>query len=169
MPTAFYAGRFDPIHNGHLDIIRRAAGLFERVIVGVEQSGNRASGPNYLFSTEERVDFFKDAIADHKNVSVMAYTGLTVEFARTHGASVLIRSMRSNTDFENEFNQAMMNRTMAPDIESVYLLSRLEHQFLSGTLIREVAYLGYDVTGLVPANVAEALKRKFGGAQEKQP
>jgi pantetheine-phosphate adenylyltransferase len=169
MPTAFYAGRFDPIHNGHLDIIRRAAGLFERVIVGVEQSGNRASGPKYLFSTEERVDFFKDAIADHTNVSVMAYTGLTVEFARTHEASILIRSMRSNTDFENEFNQAMMNRTMAPDIESVYLLSRLEHQFLSGTLIREVAYLGYDVTGLVPANVAEALKRKFGGAQEKQP
>ncbi|HEY7465573.1 MAG TPA: pantetheine-phosphate adenylyltransferase [Dehalococcoidia bacterium] len=164
MPTAFYAGRFDPIHNGHLDIIRRAAEIFDKVIVGVEQSGNRIRGPQYLFETEERVAFFKDAIADHANVSVLAYTGLTVEFARKHGAGVLIRSMRSNTDFENEFNQAMMNRTMAPDIESVYLLSRLEHQFLSGTLIREVAFLGYDVTGLVPVNVAAALKRKFGGA-----
>jgi pantetheine-phosphate adenylyltransferase len=166
MPTVFYAGRFDPIHNGHLDIIRRAAEIFEQVIVGVEQTGNRSRGPQYLFDTEERVAFFADAIADHRNVSVMAYTGLTVEFARKHGASILIRSMRSNTDFENEFNQAMMNRTMAPDIESVYLLSRLEHQFLSGTLIREVAYLGYDVSGLVPANVAEALKRKFGEPKE---
>jgi pantetheine-phosphate adenylyltransferase len=165
MPTAFYAGRFDPIHNGHLDIIRRAAALFDHVIVGVEQSGNRARGPQYLFDTQERVDFFKEAIADHPNVSVLAYTGLTVDFARKHGASLLIRSMRSNTDFENEFNQAMMNRTMAPEIESVYLLSRLEHQFLSGTLIREVAALGYDVSGLVPANVAAALKGKFGGAQ----
>jgi pantetheine-phosphate adenylyltransferase len=164
MPIAFYAGRFDPIHNGHLDIVRRASALFDRVIVGVEQSGNRASGPKYLFDTEERVNFFKEAIADHPNVDVLAYTGLTVEFARSHGASVLIRSMRSNTDFENEFNQAMMNRTMAPDIESMYLLSRLEHQFLSGTLIREVAFLGYDVSGLVPANVAQALKQKFGQA-----
>jgi pantetheine-phosphate adenylyltransferase len=166
MVKAMYPGRFDPVTNGHLDIAKRAAGLFDSVVVGVEQSGNRgARGPTTLFDTEERVGFFQDAIREYKNVTVMPYSGLTVTFARSQGATVLIRSMRGATDFETEFDQALMNRTMAPEIESVYLITRLEHLYISGSRIREVAALGYDVTGLVPANVAEALQRKFGEAQ----
>ncbi len=165
MPTAFFAGRFDPVTNGHLDIARRAADLFERLVVGVEQSGNRAAdGPSTLFSTEERVGFFKEALRDLANVSVLPYSGLTVDFARSHGATVLIRSMRGNTDFDYEFDMALMNRKMAPEIESVYLISRLEHLFISGSRIREVAALGYDVSEFVPANVAAALRRMFGRA-----
>ncbi|HLF71589.1 MAG TPA: pantetheine-phosphate adenylyltransferase, partial [Dehalococcoidia bacterium] len=134
-------------------------------VVGVELTGNRAAGgPTTLFNTEERVGFFVEATRDLKNVQVLPYSGLTVDFARSQGATVLIRSMRGNTDFENEFDMALMNRKMAPDIESVYLISRLEHLFVSGTRIREVASLGYDVSDLVPANVSAALKRKFGSS-----
>src|SRR6266480_2404587 len=119
MPTAFFAGRFDPVTNGHLDIARRAADLFENLVIGVEQTGNRVTGPSRtLFDTEERVALFKEAIKDRKNVTVQPYSGLTVDFARKQGATVLIRSMRGNTDFEAEFDMALMNRKMAPEIES---------------------------------------------------
>lgn len=158
MTTALFAGRFDPVTNGHLDTALRAAALFDSVVVGVAESGST------LFSTEERTDMFRAAIDGVSNVRVMPYGGLTVDFARSLGATVLIRSMRGNTDFEYEFSQALMNRRMAPEIESMYLIARLEHLYISGTRIREVAALGYDVTGLVPANVAEALKRKFAQA-----
>ncbi len=144
--------------NGHLDTAERAADLFDELIIGVAESKST------LFTTEERVELFKGAVLDVKNVRVVPYGGLTVNFARSQGATVLIRSMRGNTDFETEFDQALMNRKMAAEIESVYLIARLEHLFISGTRIREVATLGYDVTGLVPAHVAEALKRKFGEA-----
>jgi pantetheine-phosphate adenylyltransferase len=158
LTIALFAGRFDPVTNGHLDTAQRAAELFDELVIGVAESSST------LFSTEERVELFKDAVDGVGNVRVMRYGGLTVNFARSLGATVLIRSMRGNTDFEMEFSQALMNRQMAPEIESVYLIARLEHLFISGTRIREVAGLGYDVTGLVPANVAEALKRKFGEA-----
>jgi pantetheine-phosphate adenylyltransferase len=158
LTTALFAGRFDPATNGHMDTALRAASLFDQLVIGVAESRST------LFTTDERVELFKGAVGGVPNVRVMSYGGLTVNFARSLGATVLIRSMRGNTDFENEFSQALMNRQMAPEIESVYLIARLEHLFISGTRIREVAGLGYDVTGLVPANVAEALKRKFGGA-----
>jgi pantetheine-phosphate adenylyltransferase len=155
LTTALFAGRFDPVTNGHLDTAHRAAALFDQLVVAV------ADTKTAMFSTEERVRFFAEAIEDRKNVKVVPYSGLTVEFARSQGATVLIRSMRGATDFNNEFDMALMNRTMAPEIESVYLIARLEHLFISGTRIREVAGLGYDVTDLVPANVAAALKLKF--------
>jgi pantetheine-phosphate adenylyltransferase len=162
MPTAFFAGRFDPVTNGHLDIAIRAANLFDKVVVGVERSGNRGvGGPTTLFDTDERVEFFRMAIEGHSNVSVLPYSGLTVNFARENGATILLRSMRGGTDFESEFDQALMNRRMAPELESVYLITRLEHLFISASRIREVARLGYDVAGLVPEHVAVALKRKF--------
>jgi len=157
LTTALFAGRFDPVTNGHLDTAERAAALFDKLVIGVAESKST------LFSTQERVELFKGASASLNNVTVLPYGGLTVDFAREQGATILIRSMRGNTDFETEFDQALMNRTMAPEIESVYLIARLEHLFISGTRIREVASLGYDVSGLVPANVAAALKRKFGG------
>jgi pantetheine-phosphate adenylyltransferase len=165
MTTALFPGRFDPVTNGHLDIVRRAAELFERLVVGVEKSGNRAAGvggPTTLFDTDERLEFIQKAMNEHPNVIVLPYSGLTVEFARSQDATVLIRSMRGLTDFEAEFDMALMNRRMAPEIESVYLISRQEHLFISGTRIREVAALGYDVSDFVPAHVASALKRKLG-------
>jgi len=158
LTIALFAGRFDPVTNGHLDTALRAGELFDEVIVGVAEQNTS------LFTTEERVAMFREALDGVTNVKVVQYGGLTVNFARSLGATVLIRSMRGNTDFEAEFSQALMNRQMAPEIESVYLIARLEHLFISGSRIREVAALGYDVTGLVPAHVAEALKRKFGEA-----
>ena len=155
MTIAFFAGRFDPVTNGHLDIARRAAALFESVVVGVAETTST------LFSTEERVGLFQEAVREQKNVRVKPFRGLTVDFARTEGATVLIRSMRGATDFDYEFDMALMNRKMAPEIESVYLISHLEYLFISGTRIREVAGLGYDVSDLVPAHVATALEQKF--------
>ena len=159
MTTAVYAGYFDPVTNGHLDIARRGAALFERVVVAVADSA--ATHSSTLFATDERVRLFREAIEGESRIEVMPNYGLTVDFAREQGATVLIRSMRGAIDFESEFSQALMNRTMAPEIESVYLIARLEYLFISGTRIREVAALGYDVSDLVPANVAAALKEKF--------
>ena len=165
MTVAVFPGRFDPVTNGHVDIVMRAANLFDSLVIGVEATGNRASGPTSLFTTEERVEMLKDTIQDRPSLTVLPYSGLTVDFVRSQGATVLIRSMRGNTDFDYEFDIALMNRKMAPEIESVYLMASLEHLFISGSRIREVATLGYDVTNLVPPNVAEALRAKFAPGQ----
>lgn len=156
MAIAMFPGRFDPVTNGHRDIARRAAGLFERVIVAVADLSQ-----NYLFTTDERVALLKEAVADCANIEVKAFSGLTVDFAREEGATVLVRSMRAVTDFEAEFDMALMNKKMAPGVESVYLMASLEHLFISGTRIREVSALGYDVSDLVPPHVWAALKKKF--------
>jgi len=156
LPTkAVFAGRFDPVTNGHLDIARRAAALFDSLVVGVLDNSTT------LFSTDERIDFFKKAVKDLPNVVVKPLQGLTVNFARREGAQVLVRSMRATTDFEAEFDMALMNKRMAPEIESVYFMASLENLFISGSRIREIAGLGYDVRELVPAPVAAALRRKF--------
>ncbi len=160
MVTAVYPGRFDPATLGHVDIAQRAATLFDRVVVAVYDLPPEGC----LFSTEERVKLFAEAVKHIEHVEVKSFTGLVVDFARKERAKALVRGIRAVTDFEAEFDMALMNSKMAPEIESVYLIARLEHLFISGTRIREVAGLGYDVTGLVPANVAEALKRKFGEA-----
>ena len=157
MTTALFAGRFDPVTNGHLDIARRAASLYDRVIIGMTDSSAT------LFSTEERVVMFQQAIGDRANVTVIPFRGLTVDFARQQGANILIRSMRGTTDFDTEFDMALMNRKMAPDIEPVFLIGSLEYLFISGTRIREIATGGAveDVAHFVPAHVAEALKKKL--------
>jgi pantetheine-phosphate adenylyltransferase len=155
MTVALFAGRFDPVTNGHLDIALRAEALFDGLIVAVAEISST------LFSTEERVSLFEEAVREHPNIKVVAFKGLLVEFARSQGASILIRSVRGSTDFEYEFDMALMNRKMAPELESIYLISRQENLFISGTRIREVASLGYDVSDFVPAHVTKALKEKF--------
>ena len=155
MTVALFAGRFDPVTNGHLDIALRAAALFQNLIVAV------ADSKSTLFTTEERVQLFEKAVEGQGNIQVVTLQGLTVEYARQLGATILIRSVRGSTDFEYEFDMALMNRRMAPEIESIYLISRQENLFISGTRIREVAELGYDVSEFVPAHVVAALKDKF--------
>ncbi len=158
MTIALFPGRFDPVTNGHRDVARRAARIFQRVIVAPVQL--RES----LFTLEERAELLGKALADLSNVEVKPFSGLTVDFAKSVGATVIVRAMRAVTDFEAEFDMALMNKKMAPGIESVYLMTSLEHLFISGTRIREVSALGYDVSDLVPAHVVEALRRKHGRA-----
>jgi pantetheine-phosphate adenylyltransferase len=153
---AMYPGRFDPVTNGHLDIVRRSAALFDEVVVAVYDLK-----ADFLFSTEERVALFREAVREIPAVTVESFEGLVVDFARTLSATVLVRGIRAVTGFEAEFDMALMNKKMAPEVESVYLMASLGHLFISGARIREVARLGYDVTNLVPAHVAEALRQKL--------
>jgi pantetheine-phosphate adenylyltransferase len=155
LTIAVYPGRFDPITNGHLDIVKRAASIFSGVIVGVARS--RSS----VFTTEERVDLVRRAIDGMERVSVEEIPGLTVEFAVDRGANVLVRGIRAVTDFEVEFDMALMNKKMVPEIESVYLMTSLEYLYVSASRIRELTGLGRDPSEFVPPHVAEALKRKF--------
>jgi pantetheine-phosphate adenylyltransferase len=154
--VAIYPGRFDPVTNGHRGVAKRAARLFDRVIVAPVELRQNA-----LFTTEERVEMFREAVKDIPNIEVKSYSGLTVEFAKSEGATVIVRSMRAVTDFEAELDMALMNQKMAPGIESIYLMASLEHLFISGTRIREVSALGYDVSDLVPPHVWTALRAKF--------
>lgn len=155
MKRALYPGRFDPVTNGHIDLIVRAASLFDELIVGVALSSP-------IFSVEERLAFLKRATVDLTNVSVRPFSGLTTNFARDVGAAALVRGIRGVTDFETEFDMALMYRKMAPEIECVYLMTSLPHLFVSASRIREVASLGFDVSELVPPHVAEALRIKYG-------
>ena len=158
MLTALYPGRFDPVTNGHVDIAQRAASLFEKLVIAVYDLSPQSS----LFNTQERVGMFGEAIKHLKNVEIVSFTGLVVDFARTQRAKVLVRGIRAVTDFEAELDMALMNKKMAPEIEAVYLMASLEHLYISGTRIREVASLGYDVGELVPGHVTAALDKKLG-------
>ena len=159
MVTAIYPGRFDPVTLGHVDIAQRAATLFERVVVAVYDLPPEGC----LFTTEERVKLFAGAIEHIEHAEVKSFSGLIVDFARKERSKALVRGIRAVTDFEAEFDMALMNSKMAPEIDSVYLMASLEHLFVSGHRIREVAGMGYDVAELVPAAVAKALGKKFGG------
>jgi len=153
--VAVYPGRFDPVTHGHLDIVQRASSMFARLVVAVyDQTGA-------LFPLEERVAMFQEAVKRLPNVSVKPFSGLVVEFARGEGATVLVRGIRAVTDFETEFDMALMNKKIAPEVESIYLMASLEHLFVSGRRIREVASLGYDVKDMVPPHVSAALRRRF--------
>jgi pantetheine-phosphate adenylyltransferase len=159
LTTALYPGSFDPITNGHIDIVKRASKLFEKVIIGVYDRPAK----NLMFSIQDRVKLAKDAVKDIKNVEVVSYSGLTIEFARERGVHVMVRGLRMISDFEGEFEMAMMNKKLAPDLELVCFMSSLRYQFLSSSLLKEVAHLGGNFEDLVPEHVAEALKKKFGG------
>lgn len=154
-----YPGTFDPFHNGHLDIAVRAARVVDELVVGVYATPAK----NLLFTTEERVQLWQESLAEQglTNVRVEAYHELSVDFARKMQAKVIIKGLRSVMDFEAEFQQALMNRKLAPEIEVFLMVTEQRYLFLSSSLLKEVAKLGGDPHELVPAPVARALQRKF--------
>ncbi len=156
---AVYPGTFDPIHYGHMDIARRAAGLFDELLIGVYDKPLK----QLLFSPEERIALVDQTVKDIglTNVRITGYSGLTVEFARSVGAKVVVRGLRVFSDFEFEFRMALANHRLAKDIETVPLITNEEHTFLSGTTVREIASLGGDTSSMVPPHVDAALKRRF--------
>ena len=158
MKIALYPGSFDPITAGHIDIIRRSARLFDQLIVGVYDTPEK----KLMFTTDERVELAAQAVSDLPNVVVKPFSGLMVEFARREDVTTVVRGLRVNNDFELEFDMAMINRKLAPEIELICLLASPEYQFLSSSILKEVARLGGDVTDLVPSFVAEAVKKKVG-------
>jgi pantetheine-phosphate adenylyltransferase len=159
MPTAVYPGTFDPVHNGHIDIATRAARLFDHLTVAVYARPLK----NLLFSTDERQEMLEQALSDIPNISVATYRQLTVSFAREIGAQAVVRGLRVISDFELEFQMALTNKKLAPEIEFVCLMTSQEYAFLSASTVKEIAMLGGCVDSMVPAPVAEAMKTKFAG------
>jgi pantetheine-phosphate adenylyltransferase len=157
--TAVYPGTFDPITNGHTDSVRRAASIFDRLVVAIAANPNKAP----MFSLEQRVDMARRVLADVHNVEVMGYVGLTVDFARQNGLSVIVRGLRAVSDFEFEFQLASMGRHLQPDVETTFMVPKEKFTFISSTLVREVATLGGDVSTFVHPLVEAAFKRKLAG------
>lgn len=156
MIIALYPGSFDPITNGHIDIATRASKLFDKIVIGIFATPEKT----LMFSLEERVDLAKKATRHLPKVEVKPYSNITVEFAREVNAQVLVRGLRMIGDFEWEFEMAMMNQMLSPGLETVCFMASQEYQFLSASLIKEVASLGGDIHSLVPKNVAQALVKK---------
>ena len=156
-----YPGTFDPVHCGHLDLMKRAATIFDQMIVGVYD--HKTPTKSLLFPVEERVEMIETALGNVENIIVKPFTGLAVDFAHEMGAHVFVRGLRVFSDFEFEFRLALANKRLAPEIETISLITDEEHSFLSGTTVREIASLGGDVSSMVPPNVAEALYRRFDG------
>ncbi|OBS94252.1 pantetheine-phosphate adenylyltransferase [Vibrio tasmaniensis] len=156
MKKAIYPGTFDPVTNGHLDIIGRASNLFDHVVVGVAASPSK----NTLFDLEERVTLLKQVCQSHSNVSVLGFSGLLVDFAKQQNANVLVRGLRTTMDFEYEFGLTTMYRRLMPNLESIFLTPAEEYAFLSSTLVREVAIHGGDITQFVPKVVNSNLVKK---------
>lgn len=157
MTIAIYPGSFDPMTNGHLDIATRAAKLFEKIIIGVYDT---PEDKRLLFTTEERVELVRRSIVNLPNVEVEPFTGLTVNFAIKLGAQTMVRGLRMGADFEREFDLAMMNKKLSPELEVVCLMANQEYQFLSSSLLKEAASLGGNINSFVPKHVATALRRK---------
>ncbi len=156
MTIAIYPGSFDPITNGHLDIATRAAKLFEKLIIGVYDIPDK----HLLFTTEERVELVRQAITDLPNVTVESFNGLVVDFAKRVGAQAIMRGLRIGADFEREFEMALMNKKLCPELELVCLMANQEYQFLSSSLLKEVTKLGGGIDSFVSKHVAIALRKK---------
>jgi pantetheine-phosphate adenylyltransferase len=153
MRTVLYPGTFNPIHNGHVDLVRRAAGLFDRVVLGIATSPQK--NPSVL---QTRVNLAKEALAAMPNVEVIGFNTLTVDFAREVGASVILKGIRTVTDFEYEFQMLNMNRALSPGLETIFLAPSEEHSYISSTLVRQIASYGGDISQFVPAAVEAAIR-----------
>jgi pantetheine-phosphate adenylyltransferase len=160
---AVYPGSFDPITNGHLDIVTRASKIFDKVIFGIYEIPDK----NLLFTTEERVELAAKSTTYLKNVEVASFGGLTVDFVKRRNAQVIVRGLRAGADFEREFDMAMMNKYLAPDVELVCFMASFRYQFLSSSLLKEVAGLGGNIDSLVPEPVVKALKLKISQGKLK--
>lgn len=154
---AVYAGTFDPITFGHIDLIDRAARIFDKIIIGIAKSPHKKP----LFTLSERVELASEVLSANKNVVVMGFDSLLLDFAKEHQANVFLRGLRTVTDFDYEFQLASMNRYLGPKIESIFLMPSEKYMCISSTLIREIASLGGDVSGFVPHKIAAALKQKY--------
>jgi pantetheine-phosphate adenylyltransferase len=164
--TAIYPGTYDPVTNGHVDVIRRAAGIFDRVVVGVVGAPQHKQP---MFSVEERVDFLRQALEGIDNVEVDVFKELVVEFARKWDAKVIVKGLRVISDFEWEFQMNQLNRTLAPDIETVYVMASPEVSFVSSSGIKEIAAFGGNIDGLVPAAVARRLRELYPDGRPGAP
>ena len=157
--VAICPGTYDPVTYGHLDIIARAANVFDRLVVGVVNQPTRKQ--QTVFSAEERLAFVREAVAAQANVEVEVFSILLVEFARKHGATAIVKGLRAISDFEYEFEMNQLNRKLAPEIESVYIIASPDYSFLSSTGVKEMATFGGDVSDLVPPGVARALAERL--------
>ena len=158
MKVAIYPGSFDPITFGHIDIVERAATLFDKVIIGVAESKSK----NPLFSTDERLDLISEVFSDNSKIRAIGYSEkLTVDLARENNAIAIIRGLRAVADFEYEFQLATMNRSLAPDIESIFFTPKDTLIYVSSSLVKEIAQFGGDVSRFVPSHIEKALKHKF--------
>lgn len=164
MRRAIYPGSFDPITNGHLDVIQRAAKLFDEVIVAVASNEQKRS----LFPVDERVALIGATTAEFSNVRVARLDGLLVDFARTQGASAVVRGLRAVSDFEFEFQMALMNRKLEPEIETIFMMPAEKYTYLSSRIVKEIGRLGGNVDVFVPVSVAAALREKFAAPTESK-
>ncbi|MCL4870265.1 MAG: pantetheine-phosphate adenylyltransferase [Anaerolineae bacterium] len=161
---AVYPGTFDPVHYGHLNLMMRAAAIFDELIVAVFDHGRPTK--SVLFSAEERVQMIEESLLGQPNISVRPFNSLTVDFARQVGANIMVRGLRVFSDFEFEFRMALANQRLAPQIEVVTLITREEHTFLSSSTVREIASFHGDVSSMVPPHVARALYARFNGEND---
>ena len=159
MCTCIYPGSFDPVTNGHLDVIDRAQNLFDKIIIGVAENNYK----NVLFSTAERVEMLKEVTKDNPKVEVEVFSGLLMEYCRAKGASAVVRGLRAVSDFEYEMQLALMNKKLNADVETVFLMTGQKYSFISSTIIKDVAQLGGDISGMVPLQVEERIKQKYRG------
>ena len=157
MKIAIYPGTFDPITNGHLDVIKRSCLMFDKLIIGVTDDNRKKT----FFSMEERIDMIKSATENHKNVFVQTFQGLLMSFAESKNAIVIIRGLRVLSDFEYEFKMAMMNRGLNDEISTLFMMPHIEYVHISSSLIKEVASLGGDITSYVPSDVLEKIHKKI--------
>ena len=155
MKVAIYPGSFDPVTNGHIDIIQRAGELFDKVIVAVIRNPEKKP----QFSLDQRVEMLEKSLADRKNVAVESFDGLLVDYARAHKANMIVRGLRAVSDFDYEFQMALTNRKMAPEIETLFFMTDYKYSYLSSSFVKQIARLGGDITELVPAPVAKQLKK----------
>ena len=158
MKIAVYPGSFDPLTNGHLDVVERALGIFDKLIIAVLANPDKRSP---LFTVDERVEMIKESLDADSRVEVESFTGLTVDFARSRCAQTLVKGLRAYSDFDAELQQALMNRKLAPDIHTIFLMSSFAHIFVSSSILKDIASHGRDVGEFVPPIVAKRLKERF--------